>query len=186
MTVTMKNIYSFNPGRLFAAVLSALSLVLVSCEEEDPFVDRAVAPVLMVFDETTGYLASGGLTSVPSVTKIVTAATYTSPVVLSVSLYELDKSGILDHTIGIDSIPVADVPMIFSKRDGTVPLEVISDAEGKVIITTSWENLGVTDVAAIVSAKPSRNITIPLLWKGSYKGVSFSRYSQVVFSKPAS
>lgn len=183
----MKNINRlFNKGRLFAAMMIALSLTMVSCEEEDPFVDRTAAPVLMVFDEVTGYLASGGLTSVPSVIKTVTAATYTQPVVLSVSLYELDKSGILDNTIGIDSIPVADVPMIFSKRDGTVPIEALSDAEGKVIITTTWETLGITDVATIVAAKPARSITIPLLWKGSYKGQSFSRYSQVVFTKPAS
>lgn len=183
----MKNNNSlFIKGRLFVATIISLSIVLVSCEEEDPFVDRTAAPVLMVFDEVTGYLASGGLTSVPSVTKVVTAATYTEPVVLSVSLYELDKSGILDNAVGIDSIPVADVPMIFSKRDGTVPIEVLSDAEGKVTINTTWETLGITDVAAIVAAKPSRSISIPLLWKGSYKGVSFSRYSQVVFSKPAS
>lgn len=182
----MKNRYSLTATKLVVATLCAVSLMLVSCEEEDPFVDRSVAPVLMVFEEVTGYLASGGLTSVPSVTKVVTAATYTQPVVLTVSLYELDKSGILNNAVGIDSIPVAGVPMLFSKRDGTVPLEAISDAEGKVTITTTWETLGITDVAGIVAAKPSRSITIPLLWKGSYKGISFSRYSQVVFSKPAS
>ncbi|HEY0654331.1 MAG TPA: hypothetical protein VGD65_14425 [Chryseosolibacter sp.] len=164
----------------------ALSIFLIACEEEDPFVDRKAAPVLLVFDEVAGYLASGGLTSVPSVSKTVTAATYTQPVTLSVRLYELDKSGILDHTVGIDSIPVVGVTMTFSLRNGTSPIEAVSDAEGKVTITTSWENLGVTDVAAIVAAKPARSITIPLLWKGSHKGISFSRYSQVVFTKPAS
>lgn len=164
----------------------ALSVFLISCEEEDPFVDRTAAPVLLVFDEVTGYLASGGLTSVPSVSKTVTAATYTQPVTLSLSVYELDKSGILDYTVGIDSIPVAGVAMTFSLRNGTSPIEAVSDAEGKVMITTSWENLGVTDVATIVASKPARSITIPLLWKGSHKGISFSRYSQVVFTKPAS
>ncbi len=170
----------------FTVLTLALSIFLISCEEEDPFVDRTEAPLLMVFDEVNGYLASGGLTSVPSVSKTVTAATYTQPVTLSVNLYELDKSGILDHTVGIDSIPVAGVAMTFSLRDGTRPIEAASGADGKVVITTTWEDLGITDVAAIVAAKPARSITIPLLWKGTNKGVSFSRYSQVVFSKPAS
>ena len=100
--------------KALTAFTVALSIFLISCEEEDPFVDRTEAPLLLVFDEVTGYLASGGLTSVPSVSKTVTAATYTQPVTLSVNLYELDKSGILDHTVGIDSIPVAGVAMIFS------------------------------------------------------------------------
>ncbi|HEY0741570.1 MAG TPA: hypothetical protein VGD40_08910 [Chryseosolibacter sp.] len=172
--------------KLLALGLLLLPGLFISCEEEDPFVDRSAAPVLMVFDEVSGYLASGGLTSVPSVSKTVTAATYSDPVILSVTLYELDKSGILDHAVGIDSIPVAGVPMTFSLRNGTMPIEAISDVEGKVLISTTWENLGVTDVATIVAAKPARSITIPLLWKGSHNGISFSRYSQVVFTKPAS
>lgn len=186
-TETMKTLnLIYMQRKAFTILALALSIVLISCEEEDPFVDRTEAPLLMVFDEVTGYLASGGLTSVPSVSKTVTAATYTQPVTLSVNLYELDKSGILDHTVGIDSIPVAGVAMTFSLRDGTRAIEAASGTDGKVVITTTWESLGITDVATIVAAKPARSITIPLLWKGAHKGVSFSRYSQVVFTKPAS
>jgi hypothetical protein len=161
-------------------------VILSSCNEDDPFVDRVEAPVLLDFDEVTGYLASGGLTSVPSVTKTVTASNYISPVVLSLTVYELDKRGILDHTVGIDSIPVSGLKMIFSKRDGTVPIELTSDNEGRVTVTTSWEALGVTDVQAIATSQPARTITIGLTWTGEYKGQSFARYSQVVFTKAAS
>ena len=161
-------------------------VTLFSCDEEDPFVDRVASPVLLDFDEVTGYLASGGLTSIPSVSKTVTAGNYTNAVVLSLTVYELDKSGILDHTVGIDSIPVANLALIFSKRDGTAPMEVVSDGSGKVIISTTWEALGVTDIATIATSKPARSITIPLLWVGEYKGQSFARYSQVVFTKAAS
>jgi hypothetical protein len=126
------------------------------------------------------------MTSVPSVTKPVTAANYTDPVVLSLSVYELDKTGMLDHTVGIDSIPVSNLKMIFTKRDRTLPMEAFSDETGKVMITTTWQELGITDVATIATAQAARTITIPLLWTGAYKGVSFARYSQVVFSKAAS
>jgi hypothetical protein len=113
-------------------------VTLFSCDEEDPFVDRVASPVLLDFDNVTGYLASGGLTSIPSVSKTVTAANYTNAVVLSLTVYELDKSGILDHTVGIDSIPVANLALTFSKRDGTASIEAISDGSGKVIISTTW------------------------------------------------
>lgn len=165
----------------------AYALMLSSCvEEEDPFVDREASPVLLVFDEVPGYLAGGGLTAVPSVTKPVTAANYMEPVALSLTIYELDKSGILDHTVGIDSIPVSDLTLIFTKRDGTLPIEVVSDEFGKVMVSTTWEALGVKDLQSIATASAARSITIGLTWTGEYKGKSFARYSQVVFSKASS
>jgi hypothetical protein len=177
MNITRMKFFSF----FFLTVV-----ILASCNEEDPFVDRVEAPVLLDFDEVTGYLASGGLTSVPSVTKTVTAANYANAVVLSLTVYELDKSGILDHTVGIDSIPVPGLKIIFSKRDGTGPIEVISGSDGKVTISTTWEALGVSDVQTIATSQPAKTITINLTWTGEYKNQSFARYSQVVFSKAAS
>lgn len=173
------------PGTMFLGFFFA-AVVILSCNEEDPFVDRVEAPVLLDFDEVTGYLASGGLTAVPSVTKTVTAANYTSPVVLSLTVYELDKSGILDHTVGIDSIPVPGLKIIFSKRDGTGTVELTSGSDGKVTLSTTWEALGVTDVQTIATSPPAKSITIGVTWTGEYKGQSFARYSQVVFSKAAS
>lgn len=178
---------TINKIRRYALLSLASAAILLSCaEEEDPFVDREVSPVLLVFDEVPGYLAGGGLTSVPSVTKPVTATTYMNPVVLSLTVYELDKSGLLDHTVGIDSIPVADLIVNFTKRDGSLPIEVVTDEFGKVTVSTTWEALGITDVQAIATASPARTITIGLTWSGQYKGKSFARYSQVVFSKASS
>ena len=167
-------------------VLFAGTLLFTACDVEDPFVDRIESPVLLVFDEVSGYLAGGGLTYSPSVTKSVTLANYTDPVTLSLTVYELDKSGILDHTIGIDSIPLSDFAITFSKRDGTMSTELTSDSDGKVTMTTTWQNLGVADIEAIVNASASKTITIPLTWVGTYRGISFAKYSQVVFSKPTS
>jgi polyisoprenoid-binding protein YceI len=167
------------------ALALAAATLLVACSEEDPFVDRTVAPVLIVFDGITDYLAAGGLTTVPSVTKNITAANYADPVVLSIRVYTLDKTGILDHTVGIDSIPVSNLRITFSKRDGSVPMESITDTEGKITITTTWQALGIAnaDALAIATASDAKSITVPLLWKGSHAGQSFVRYSEVVFSK---
>lgn len=171
--------------RIFMQVFIVCA-VLFSCSEEDPFVDRTVAPVLLVFDEVQGYLAGGGLTAVPSVTKPVNVDNYTDPVILSLTAYELDKSGILDHTVGIDSIPVTGLQITFSKRDGTLPITLSSDTFGKIVVSTTWEALGITDVETIATASAARSITIALSWTGEHKGQSFTRYSQVVFSKAAS
>lgn len=178
----MKSMKIFSLITLFVSA----AILFVSCNEEDPFVDRVESPVLIVFDGVTGYLAGGGLTYSPSVTKTVTAANYTDPVTLTLTLYELDKSGILDHTVGIDSIPLVDMPLTFSKRDGTLATPLVSNDEGKVVMTTSWEALGITNVADIVNAAEAKSITIPLTWVGSHKGISFAKFSQVVFSKPKS
>lgn len=160
--------------------------ILIGCNEEDPFVDRVESPVLIVFDGVSGYLAGGGLTYSPSVTKTVTTANYTDPVTLSLTLYELDKSGILNNAVGIDSIPLADISITFSKRDGTLATTLTSSDEGKVVMTTSWEALGIANVEEIVNAPEAKSVTIPLTWVGSHRGISFAKYSQVVFSKPKS
>jgi hypothetical protein len=160
-------------------MLMAIVAVMTACDEEDPFVDRTVAPVLLVFDGVQGYLAGGGLTSVPTTIKTVTPANVSEPVELSVYIYQLDKSGILDHTIGIDSIPVANLTLMFSKRDGSLPIEVISDTSGKATVSTTWEDLGIVDPATRATAKIE--INIGLSWRGEYEGQSFVRYSQVQF-----
>lgn len=167
-------------------LLFAITFLFTACDVEDPFVDRVESPVLLVFDEVTGYLAGGGLTYSPSVTKSVTLANYTNPVTLSLTVYELDKSGILDHTVGIDSIPLSNLAITFSKRDGTLATELTSGGDGKITMTTTWGALGVADIESIVNESAARSITIPLTWVGTYRGISFAKYSQVVFSKPKS
>lgn len=163
--------------------LALLMVVLLSCDEEDPFVDRTVSPVLIVFDDVNGYLAGGGLTAVPNVTRKVSQLNYAEPVILRASFYELDKSGILDHTIGIDSLPVSNLAIRFARRDGSSAIEGMTDPDGKLEISTTWEALGITDVADIVMASAAKSVAIPLTWTGTYKGQSFTRYSQLMFVK---
>lgn len=161
------------------AVLLLGAVLFTSCmEEEDPFVDRVVSPVLMVFEGVTGYLAGGGLTSVPSRSFTVTSATYTTPITLSVRILELDKIGILDHNVGIDSIPVSGLPVKFTKRDGTLLADLITDEAGRITTTKTWQELGVTSFVSAAST-----VTIPLSWSGTHNGQSFTRYSQVQFVK---
>src|SRR5690606_20530179 len=110
---------------LFLLILLPGAILFISCDEEDPFVDRVVSPVLIVFDDVPGYLAGCGLTAIPSVTKKVSDVNYTEPVDLRASFYELDKSGILDHNIGIDSIPVSNLSIRFRSEERRVGKECI-------------------------------------------------------------
>lgn len=179
----MKSLFYKSQLSLIMCATLVVAAHLVSCDEEDPFVDRTVSPVLIVFDDVSGYLAAGGLTAVPTVTKKVSQVNYTDPVILTASFYELDKSGILNHTIGIDSIPVSNLAIVFARRDGSAALEGVTGSDGKLEISTTWEALGITDVEDIVMASAGKSVSIPLSWTGAHKGQSFTRYSQLMFVK---
>jgi hypothetical protein len=162
------------------AMLIAATVLFTSCEEEeDPFVDRHVAPVLIVFDGVTGYLAGGGVTSVPTRTYSISEADYTIPGNWAVSFYELDKSGILDHTIGIDSIPVSGLSIKFTLRNGTSLAELTSDGDGKVMAPLDWTSL----VPSYASMAIGESRTVNVSWAGEHNGVAFTRYSAVVLRK---
>jgi len=172
-------------GKTLLALCAVLGLGLVGCQRvEDPFVDRVVSPVLIVVEGVTGYLAGGGLTSEPAVTFRVDSTNFNSPVSLSISIYTLDKSGILDKNVGIDSIPVANLAIRFLKRDGTKLADLTTNASGKVTTSRTWAELGLAGVEAIAKAKGARTVNIPVMWSGQYDNQPFIRYSQVVFSKP--
>ncbi|GAB3265221.1 hypothetical protein GCM10027347_32800 [Larkinella harenae] len=148
-------------------IMSALFLtgaLLAGCEKkEDPFVDRVVAPVLVVVD---GAADGGGQTAEPVVTQKISA-----PVTMTVKIFELDKSGILDYKVGIDSIPVTSLAIKLTKRDGTAIADLTTDASGKATLTKTWAELGI--------AAPAAGSSIPLTWRGEYKGQAFSRLSRV-------
>jgi hypothetical protein len=184
MNKTTENSMKKNAQTLLA-VCAMLTLGLAGCQRvEDPFVDRVEAPVLIVVEGTTGYLAGGGLTSEPAVTFKVDSTNFASPVSLSVSIYTLDKSGILDKNVGIDSIPVANLAIRFLKRDGTKLADLTTDASGKITTSRTWAELGLAGVEAIAKAKEAKTVNIPVMWSGQYGDQPFVRYSQVVFSKP--
>jgi hypothetical protein len=131
---------------------------------DDPFVDRVVAPVLVVIDNATG--DGGGSSGEPVVSQKVAG-----PVTLGVKIYELDKSGILDHTVGIDSIPVTSLAIKLTTRAGMSIGELTTDATGKATISKTWAELGV--------AAPAAGSSVLLTWTGEYKGQAFSRLSRV-------
>ncbi|MGA0557804.1 hypothetical protein ACO2Q8_14200 [Larkinella sp. VNQ87] len=146
------------------STLLAAGSLLAGCEKkEDPFVDRVVAPVLVVVE---GASDGGGLTAEPVVTQKISA-----PVTMSVKIFELDKSGILDYTVGIDSIPVTSLAIKLTKRDGTAIADLTTDNTGKASLTKTWAELGIT--------APAVGSSVSLTWRGEYKGQAFSRLSRV-------
>ncbi|MFD1144900.1 hypothetical protein ACFQ4C_27470 [Larkinella insperata] len=144
--------------------LLAAGGLLAGCEKkEDPFVDRVVAPVLVVVQ---GAADGGGQTAEPVVSQTITA-----PVTMSVKVYELDKSGILDYKVGIDSIPVASLALKLTKRDGTVLADLKTDNTGLATLTKTWAELGI--------AAPAVGSSVSLTWVGEHKGQAFTRLSRV-------
>lgn len=130
----------------------ALSLLLMSCEKEDSLVvDRVVSPVLVTVD---------GTSFLPSESVKVTT-----------SIYELDKSGILDHTVGIDTIPVTGLAIKVMLNNAALA-ELITDATGKVSLDKSWAELGL--------AAPAVGNAVTLEWSGIYKGQAFTKPSRVL------
>ena len=138
---------------------------LVSCsKKDDPFVNRVVAPVLVVIDNASG--DGGGLTAEPVVSQKITGA-----VTIAVRIYELNKDGILNNKVGIDSIPVTSLSINLTKRDGTALGTLQTDGTGKATLTKTWAALGI--------AVPVAGSSVQLTWSGEYKGQAFSRLSQV-------
>jgi hypothetical protein len=175
----MKTIFNKVQAKVLMLAVIVGLFMMMSCEEEDPFVDRHVAPVLIVFDGISGYLANGGLTTTPTRTYSVAEPDYTVPAEWSASFYELDKTGILDNTVGIDSIPVAGLAIRFTKRDGTLISELTTDADGKVFAPLNWTELVPGYAGMATGASSTMNVS----WAGEHKGVSFTRYAVVVLKK---
>jgi hypothetical protein len=161
----MKKINIIHTLLLFSVCITFL---LSGCKkEEDPFVDRVAAPVLVVIENAkAGYLSGGGLYTQPVVESKLDA-----PVLLSAGIYELDKSGLLDHTVGIDSIPVANLAITLTTRTGLKIEDAVTNASGKVTLTKTWADLGL--------ANPKKGDIVSLNWAGEYKGIAFVRWSQV-------
>lgn len=152
----MKKIITYS----FVVLLAAS---LASCKVDDPFVDRVVAPVLV---DIVGAAFGSPISAEPTV-----AYATGGKVLLTARLLELDKTNILDYTKGIDSIPVPNIPIKITLRTGSTLGEVTSNAQGVVSLEKSWEELGVPT--------PKAGTTVKISWSGSYKGIAFTRLSQV-------
>ena len=137
-------------SKLFLGLFGS-AFLLMGCEKEDAMVvDRAVSPVLVMVAGTS-----------------FTAA---EPVKVTATIYELDKSGLLNHAVGIDSIPVANLA-ITVKLNATTLAELTTDPAGKVNLTKSWSELGL--------ASPKAGNTVNLEFAGSHKGQAFTKPSRV-------
>ncbi|UTA70247.1 MULTISPECIES: hypothetical protein [Emticicia] len=149
-----------------AYILFLSAIILLSgCEKQDPFVDRVVSPLLFLVVDDNG-VQSNGTTTDPTVsTKISKDVTF------NIKLLELDKTNILDHTKGIDSIAVKSLKVTLSLRTGTKIGELTTGNDGKATLTKTWADLGV--------ASPKAGTTVLLSWSGTYKDVAFTKYTRI-------
>ncbi|MDQ1088339.1 hypothetical protein [Siphonobacter sp. SORGH_AS_1065] len=137
---------------------------ITACQKaEDPFVPRVVSPVLV---QVLGAPYQMDFATEPTVTLDGTKAT-----TLTARILELDKTNILDHTKGIDSIPVANLPVKLTLRNGTQIGEATTDSKGIVTFAMTWAQLGIST--------PASGNRAAISWKGEYKGQAFTRLSAV-------
>ena len=145
-----------------------LAVAAASCKVDDPFVDRTVAPVLVIFEDPMG--KSSGLTTEPSVVSSASADAS-----ITVRLLELNKDGLLNYKVGIDSIPAKSVPVTFKLRTGTKILDVTTDDKGRSTLKISWKTLGV--------ATPVAGSSVQLACSATYKEVAFTKYFRLTATK---
>ncbi|OYU67334.1 MAG: hypothetical protein CFE22_04495 [Cytophagaceae bacterium BCCC1] len=143
-------------------VIALLGAGFASCEKADPFVARVVSPVLLLVQGSDGIL-SNGMTTEPTVPSLIAADAN-----VALKVLELDKTGILDYKVGIDSLPVTGVKITFKLRTGTVLKEVSTDTKGVATLSTTWASLGIT--------APKAGSSVKLTATGIYKDVTFSKY----------
>ncbi|PSR57381.1 hypothetical protein AHMF7605_19995 [Adhaeribacter arboris] len=123
----------------------------MSCEKEDELVvDRVVSPVLVTVTGNS-FLA-------------------TEPVMVTTTIAELNKSGILDHSVGIDTLPVSNLPIKVLLNNNTLA-ELTTDAAGTVTLNKTWADLGIT--------APAVGNSVVLEWSGNYKGQAFTKTGRV-------
>ncbi|HSI77461.1 MAG TPA: hypothetical protein VK957_16290 [Lunatimonas sp.] len=95
----------------------------------------------------------------------------TAPVSVEGRFYELDKTGILDQNIGIDSIPVAGLQIrVFINQTDEVG-SATTDSAGKIVFEQPWTSLGV--------ASPTSGRQIRLEFAGTHKNIAFRQYHNV-------
>lgn len=150
-------------GLIYFLVLTALATT--ACQKAvDPFVDRVVAPVLLVFENAIG--DGGGFTTEPTVTSRAATATAT----VSLRVLELDKTNILNSK-GIDSVAVSGTMLVLSTRAGVKVAEVTTDAKGRAVFSASWATFGV--------AAPRVGTVVTLTLSGTHKGQVFSKLARL-------
>ncbi len=128
----------------------ALCLLLLAqaCVETDDLVTPNVASPVLILLEGTSFSA-------------------TSSVSVNSKTFELDKTNILDHNLGIDSIPVANLALDVFVANTTKVASLTTNAEGSADLVVSWADLGV--------AAPTSGTQVRLEFAGTYKDVAFRK-----------
>ncbi|MEM9850036.1 MAG: hypothetical protein AAF847_19250, partial [Bacteroidota bacterium] len=124
-------------------LLSLLSLALLSsCIENELAFDVIESPVLAIFDEME---AEEGMLKIQA------------------TFYELDKSGILDQNIGIDSTAISGMTVGVYVEESVLIQEYTTDASGIIVFDKPLEALGGNT---------------RLEWVGNYKDTPFRIYKK--------
>ncbi|WP_162416170.1 hypothetical protein [Cyclobacterium roseum] len=132
-------------------ILGVVIAVFSCVEAEDLATPNVAAPVLVVlegneFDAATGVAVAG-------------------------SFYELDKSGILDRNIGIDSIPVSGLEVtVFMDQTNEIGT-LTTDSQGKILFENPWSSLGLSE--------PSSGSQIRLEFAGTHNDIAFRKFHNV-------
>jgi hypothetical protein len=156
-----KQLSKINMKKLATYLIGLAVVGVTACQVPDPFVDRVVAPVLLVFDNALG--DGGGFTTEPTVTSKANVSSAT----LSVRILELDKTNILDNKKGIDSVAVSGAALSLTTRAGVKIADVTTDAKGRATFTAAWTAFGV--------ATPRVGAVTSLTLSGTHKGQAFSK-----------
>jgi hypothetical protein len=148
-----------------AAVLALfVALSVSSCKKvDDPLVPFAASPVLVQIEDAP---YQSDFSGEPTVLYSLSA-----PVTLKARILKLDKTNLLDYKKGMDSIPVPNLKIAVTLRDGTPLGDATTDPKGRVTLTKTWTELGI--------ATPKAGSTAALSWTGTYNDVTFTRISKV-------
>ena len=133
----MKNILKRNI--FLIAILTMLSLT--ACNEGELAFEVVESPVLAVFETVD--------TGLPSVLSY------------KATFYELDKSGILDKNIGIDSIPLTGLSISVFVNESDLVADYATDGSGQVLFEKPMSEL---------------NGARRLEWVGEHKAIPFRIY----------
>ncbi|MEM1123522.1 MAG: hypothetical protein AAGJ18_23995 [Bacteroidota bacterium] len=137
MTTNKIQLSTFSLLSFFAIIFMAL---LPSCTSDDLAFDVIESPVLALFEED---IDTDGMLN------------------MTATFYELDKSGILDQNVGIDSTLITGLVLEVFINETVKVGEVTTDSAGKAVFSKSLGDL----------SGASR-----LEWVGNYEGTPFRIY----------
>ncbi|MBN7811064.1 hypothetical protein J0A68_08860 [Algoriphagus sp. H41] len=127
-------------------------LLTQACVETDDLVTPNVAAPVLILLEGTTFSA-------------------TSSVSVNSKTFELDKTNILDHNLGIDSIPVANLALDVYVASTRKVASLTTNAEGSANLLISWADLGVE--------APKSGTQVRLEFAGTHKSIAFRKYHTI-------